>query len=238
MQYNTLQYNLNICSEPIKQTKQINGSRVTEQQSNEWCGKIVRERQAIYFSQLKEKLKVEIDFSKECSQGRQFIDIVALEQMKVRRCWEQKQSVLELFYACQLLAVEQLTGNVAAIAAKVEDANGENDFHCFQTTKRPCFNIYNLNNFDFCNGSMLLESSTCWTFSTNNPALLTIYYFLQPWTVNGLFDTLVQVSECLKMNSDIDKISLHFYNCCFGSNQGIGCLMLKRTMMAFYPLIQ
>ncbi|KRX26098.1 hypothetical protein T07_439 [Trichinella nelsoni] len=28
-QYNTLQYNLNICSEPIKQTKQINGSHVT-----------------------------------------------------------------------------------------------------------------------------------------------------------------------------------------------------------------
>ncbi|KRZ97878.1 hypothetical protein T08_13791 [Trichinella sp. T8] len=130
------------------------------------------------------------------------------------------QSVLELFYACQLLAVEQLIGNVAAIAAKVDDASGENVFHSFQTTKRPCFN------------------STWWTFSTNNPALLTIYYFLQPWTVNGLFDTLVQVSECLKMNSDIDKISLHFYNCCFGSNQGIGCLMLKRTMMAFYPLIQ
>ncbi|KRY22410.1 hypothetical protein T12_17050 [Trichinella patagoniensis] len=84
----------------------------------------------------------------------------------------------------------------------------------------------------------LNQDSTWWTFSTNNPALLTIYYFLQPWTVNGLFDTLVQVSECLKMNSDIDKISLHFYNCCFGSNQGIGCLMLKRTMMAFYPLIQ
>ncbi|KRX68746.1 hypothetical protein T09_8841 [Trichinella sp. T9] len=188
-------------------------------------------------------------------------DIVAFEQMK---------SVLELFYACQLLAVEQLIGNVAAIAAKVEDANGENAFHSFQTTKRLCFNplqkteiakeilfYFNLplqhllavcRTFDMlimivctCSLQMLAAFpgfSTWWAFSTNNPALLTIYYFLQPWTVNGLFDTLVQVSECLKMNSDIDKISLHFYNCCFGSNQGIGCLMLKRTMMAFYPLIQ
>ncbi|KRZ75543.1 hypothetical protein T10_11468 [Trichinella papuae] len=54
-----------------------------EQQSNKWCGKIASERQAIYFSQLQEKLKAKIDFTKECSKERQFIDGFAFEQMKV-----------------------------------------------------------------------------------------------------------------------------------------------------------
>ncbi|KRZ16367.1 hypothetical protein T11_14803 [Trichinella zimbabwensis] len=54
-----------------------------EQQSNKWCGKIASKQHAIYFSQLQEKLKAKIDFTKECSKERQFIDIFAFEQMKV-----------------------------------------------------------------------------------------------------------------------------------------------------------
>ncbi|KRX26083.1 hypothetical protein T07_1521 [Trichinella nelsoni] len=70
-----------------------------EQQSNEWwCGKIVRQRQAIYFSKLKEKLKQRM-----------------------------------------------LTGTTIHFTRKVEDANGENVFYSFQTTKRPCFNIACIN---------------------------------------------------------------------------------------------